>query len=217
MKARDNPFSTDRVLAVRYKPQGFTWAQLLDRLEGFGYRGAIVGPEGSGKTTLLEDLEPLLAARGFAVHAVRLDRDRRWLHPTDLQRLRQQLRPNTVVLLDGLEQLSAFRWRKFRRLTRGAGGLIATSHRAFRLPVVVRTQTSLPLLETLVAELLPGGGAPGLPEAFARHRGNLREVLRELYDRAGDPSEPARPISGLANDRALFPLSTGGPTATMRT
>jgi len=65
MRARDNPFSTDRVLRVRYRPQGVTWDALLERLEALGWRAAIVGPEGSGKTTLLEDLRPRLAERGL--------------------------------------------------------------------------------------------------------------------------------------------------------
>ena len=46
---------------------------LLPRLEVLRYRAAIVGPHGSGKTTLLEDLEGVLAARGFRIQHVRLD------------------------------------------------------------------------------------------------------------------------------------------------
>ena len=33
MKARDNPFSTDRVLRVRYQLHDMTWPQLLASLE----------------------------------------------------------------------------------------------------------------------------------------------------------------------------------------
>ena len=38
MRARDNPFAVDRVLAVRYKPQGWTWEALLSRLKHLRYR-----------------------------------------------------------------------------------------------------------------------------------------------------------------------------------
>ena len=43
MKARDNPLSTDRVLAIRYRPQGWTWPQLLSRLEAME-GAARIGP-----------------------------------------------------------------------------------------------------------------------------------------------------------------------------
>ena len=183
MRARDNPFSTDRVLAVRYMPQGWTWEQLFQRLESLRYRAAIVGPEGSGKTTLLEDLEPGIRARGHKTVAVRLDRDKRWFDSTELERLRQAARSRAVILLDGFEQLTFLRWRQLCRLTRRAGGLIVTSHRACRLPVLVRTETSVPLLARIVSELLPAAGDSLSNELFLRHRGNIRDALRELYDR----------------------------------
>jgi hypothetical protein len=183
VKARDNPFSTDRVLAVRYQPQDWTWEELFDRLELLHYRAAIVGPEGSGKTTLLEDLEPRIRAEGYQTMAVRLDRDKRWFDSTQLEELRSAASFRAVILLDGLEQLTFLRWRQFRRLTRRAGGLIATSHRAFRLPVLVRTETSVSLLDRIVSELLPAASDSLSTELFIRHRGNIRDALRELYDR----------------------------------
>jgi len=65
MKARDNPFSSDRILGIRYRLQDLTWEQLWLRLADMDYRGALVGPQGSGKTTLLEDLASALGERGF--------------------------------------------------------------------------------------------------------------------------------------------------------
>ncbi len=77
MKARDNPFGVARVLsAIRYRAPRATAddgrdraVSLLPRLEALRYRAAIVGPHGSGKTTLLEDLEGVLAERGFRITA----------------------------------------------------------------------------------------------------------------------------------------------------
>ena len=83
MRARDNPFRTDRVLSVRYRLAEGTLCGLLDRFEAMGRRAAIVGPKGHGKTTLLEDLAPRLRDRGFAVRELRLDEE----HPTPEQEI----------------------------------------------------------------------------------------------------------------------------------
>ena len=65
IRAKDNPFRTERVHRIGFEPQSTTWPALLGRLEQLGNRAAIVGPYGSGKTTLLGDLESRLRARGF--------------------------------------------------------------------------------------------------------------------------------------------------------
>jgi len=54
--ARENPFTSERLEALRYIPLHWTWEEMMFRLDEMAYRGAIVGPEGSGKTTLLLDL-----------------------------------------------------------------------------------------------------------------------------------------------------------------
>ena len=86
MRARDNPFRTDRVLAVRYRLDQGTFDGLLDRLDALGRRAAIVGPKGSGKTTLLEDLAPRLRDRGFTVRELRLNEENPGFEP-EFQRL----------------------------------------------------------------------------------------------------------------------------------
>ena len=62
MKARDNPFSVERLHAVRYRTKEATFDEILQRLDEMNYRAAIVGPEGSGKTTLLGNLQDALTA-----------------------------------------------------------------------------------------------------------------------------------------------------------
>lgn len=186
MRARDNPFRTDRVLQVRYRLQDGTWDALLGRLEDLRFRGAIVGPQGSGKTTLLEDLAPRLAARGFAVRPLRLDTESPRFAPGFLDGFFATLTTRDVILLDGAEQLGAFAWRSFERRSRAAGGLIVTLHRRGRLPALIETRTSPELLAGLVEQILGDAAselAPLFPELHARHDGNLREALRELYDR----------------------------------
>jgi hypothetical protein len=188
VKARLNPFTADRILArVRYRPDGFTWHQLLARLEHLNYRAAIVGPHGTGKTTLLEDLAPHLESRGFHCRTITLRSDDRRL---DARRLRG-LRPSDLLLLDGAEQLGPLAWQRVRFASRRAraGGLIVTSHVPGRLPTLLETRVSPATLRAILSDLLGGeaGDAPtdvDCATLLARHHGNAREVLRFLYDRA---------------------------------
>ena len=180
MKARDNPLSTDRVLAIRYRPQGWTWPQLLSRLEAMNYRAAIVGPKGSGKTTLLEDLAGRLETRGFRSRLIRLSSDDRRIHPAELSTLGR----HDMLILDGAEQLSPARWAWLRFRVRRAGGLLISSHTPGRLPTLLRTETSPQLLREIITELLPSPclSDDAIASIFTRHAGNLRDALRELYD-----------------------------------
>ncbi|MEO5821000.1 MAG: hypothetical protein ABIT71_10865 [Vicinamibacteraceae bacterium] len=191
MKARDNPFGATRVLsAIRYAdPAGAVDASvagvlaLLPRLAALGHRAAIVGPHGSGKTTLLEDLEPVLAQRGFRITHVRLDTEDRRL-PRDWRLTAGRLDAGDIVCLDGAEQLGPIAWRWFRWRARRAGGVIVTAHRSGRLPTLIACTTNAGLLDRIVRRLAPDGlaAAPTAAELFARHRGNVRNALRELYD-----------------------------------
>ncbi len=187
MRARDNPLATHRVLTIRYRPLDCTWEQMMDRLAGMSYRAAIVGPKGSGKTTLIEDLSTRLAARGLAPRLIHLTAEH---HQIGSSMLHGDA-PNRIILIDGAEQLSWMRWRWLRLQTRTAPGLIITTHRPGRLPTLIHTSTTTQLLATIAGELL-GDDLPPPPridQLFARHRGNLRDALRELYD---DFAAPAR-------------------------
>jgi hypothetical protein len=197
MKARDNPFATDRVHAMRYVSAGEPRAALLARLQRLRYRAAIIGPHGAGKSTLLQELQAELAARGFRIKPLRLTRERRAFDRAFLDRFFQLLTPADVVTLDGAEQLSRWAWTSFRRHTACASGLIVTSHRPGLLPTLTECHTSAPLLGGLIEQLLhaavPLSGVsralPSAEELFARHQGNLREALRELYDRCAERNE----------------------------
>lgn len=181
MRARDNPFASDRVLEVRYRlPDGWTWEGLLDRLAGLDWRAAIVGPHGRGKTTLLEDLAPRLEARGFRVRTLNLWDEHPRLNREDRVRLRD-LGPRDFVLLDGAEQLGRLSWLYLKLRCRRAGGLLITSHRPGLLPTLLECRTSPELLAGIVRELTDAD-APDVETLFARHGGNLRNALRELYD-----------------------------------
>lgn len=188
MRPGDNPFRSERLDALRYRPQGWAWHELLPRLRAQQWRGAIVGPHGSGKTTLLEALSPRLAAEGFTVHALRLDASRRRFPRPWRQRFLAALGRRDFVLLDGAEQMTPFAWHAFARGAEAAGGLVVTSHARARLPLLVECRPDLSLVQELVGELLAASPHAHVPqeaigELFALHDGNVREVLRALYDR----------------------------------
>jgi len=189
----DNPFAAGRFDTLAYRPDrrpGTPVDTLLARLDALGGRAALVGPEGHGKTTLLDALEPRLGARGLVVRRLTVGRDRPPARG-ELARFLHGAAPGVVLVVDGAGHLGARdRWR-LRRAARRAAGLLVTAHHPLRpplrLPTLVECTTTPELLQALVDELLAGEPAPlPLPPAaalHARHAGNLRDALRELYDR----------------------------------
>jgi hypothetical protein len=191
VRARDNPFASDRVESLRYRlPEGLTWDQLLERLAALRFRAALVGPHGRGKTTLLEDLAPRLTARGFRVRTVTLRQEEGGV---DWQRLRG-LGEQDILFLDGAELLGRLDWLRVRFLCRRAGGLVVTSHRPGLLPTLLECSTTPELLAKLIRELT--GEELNTAELFARHAGNVRMAFWEMYDRAGNGSTPPILVSG---------------------
>ncbi len=170
--AERNPFRTACLHALA--PQlDEPLSAVLARFTAQGRRGVLVGVHGSGKTTVLEALAPHLGE----VIWLRLRHDRAHNRRALAAMPR---RVNGVLLIDGLEQLGPLAWWQMRRR---ASAILATSHHRGRLPLLRLHQTSAELLESLVSSL---GQPPPLDaqQLVARHRGNLRDCLRELYDRA---------------------------------
>jgi hypothetical protein len=189
--ARDNPFSTDRVLRERYRFSEREWTRLQEKLTFHCGRGALVGPKGSGKTTLLEDLMARLNRPGRRITLIRLSAEAPILPRVFNAPFFARLDQNDAVLLDGAEQLSWFKWFWFRWHTRRAGLVIVTTHRGGRLPLLHRCSTTPMLLRALVRSL--GEELPPTEAALLhrRHRGNIREALRELYDRHAEKDADA--------------------------
>ncbi len=185
MRARDNPFSADRIERIRYRFTGTSLDELLTRLEEMSYRAAITGPEGSGKTTLLEDLRQALERKGLRTKLLFVN-DVSPLSEPQCRRFLSELVPQELVLLDGADAIRRSSWSLFRRHTiTHAAGLIITSHRPGLLPTLIQCSTTPDLLKAIVAELTPQAHAipPALlDDLHARHKGNLRACLRELYD-----------------------------------
>lgn len=173
MRARDNPFRADRVLRLRYRLD-VPWPAFAERWTSLGRRGAIVGPEGAGKTTLLEGFADVLRARGERVQMIRLSEEARALPDVE---------PGATVLLDGAEQLDEARWRRF-------GGQVAsgvvTTHAPGRWPLLWECRTSPELVDGLLEELGQPQWKADARALFAPCRGNVRAILRALYDRASE-------------------------------
>jgi hypothetical protein len=185
MKARDNPFAADRQESLAYRlPAGLTYAQLLSRLAAQHNLGAIVGRHGSGKTRLLEELAPHLREAGYEPHLFRLTSESGMRDKERLSaELRKVVKPG-FILLDGAEQLSTRLWLPVRAAASQAAGFVVTVHRVSRLPTLIECETNIALLQELVQELCGASLMPFDAEnLMLRHHGNIRDCLRELYDR----------------------------------
>ena len=189
MKARDNPFAVDRLHRLRFRFRGDSWEALFKRLEHLGFRAALVGRRGNGKTTLLGELVERLQDRGHCIKRLRLNEQRPAFLRSFLQHFWHDLGPDDIVVLDGAEQMGRIAWWSFRRRSRAARGLIVTSHRPGLLPTLIECRTSRELLADLLRELLGGKDDAVWDEAlrqYAQHRGNIRDVLRALYDQCAE-------------------------------
>jgi hypothetical protein len=192
MRARENPFRTQRILEWRYRlPETTSWPALLDRLGTMRFRGAIVGPHGCGKTTLLEDLCVQLEADGHRVDGLRINSESagRWERP--LACLERCAVAETIVVIDGAEQIGWWRWQRVLLRSHLWRGLIITTHRAGRLPLLFECQPQFEMLRDMVRHLaphLPETLTSRLPELYREHQGNLRLCLRSLYDWVAETS-----------------------------
>ncbi len=184
-----NPFC-----AARLRPgtidfvfeQGKTLQQLVDTLEINGWHGQITGGHGTGKSTLLAALAPAIEARGRLVKSITLVAGQRHLPREFIASLRLSAGLG-VAAVDGVEQLHPWNRLLLRRICQAhAVGLVVASHRrAYLLSLyetVVDEARAWRVVERLQHGFPPRVEIADLVERLARHQGNLREALFDLYD-----------------------------------
>jgi hypothetical protein len=175
---RDNPFATcwtkPGALPFRF-PDCQSAEQLVAKLAGHNWWGQITGTHGSGKTSLLAALIPALTAAGRRVHELRFH-DSTGRLVCDAKEMKGA---QSLVVIDGFEQLGCFARMRLKRQCRRAGaGLLVTSHVSAGLPTLVHLSPERRLIEQLVADLcaqVPGcsfktvGDCPNFSESSRKN------------------------------------------------
>ena len=186
---RTNPFC-----AARLRPgtidyvfeQGKSLQQLVDALEANAWQGQITGGHGTGKSTLLAALTPAIEGRGRLVKSITLVAGQRRLPSEFIASLRLSAGLG-VAAVDGVEQLHFWSRLLLKRFCRTHGvGLVVASHRSADLPSLYETAVD-EARAWRVVQRLQDGFPPrieigDLVARLARHQGNLREALFDLYD-----------------------------------
>jgi hypothetical protein len=170
--------------ALPFQPLDTSWQDIMSRLGALDYRASIVGPHGAGKTTLLDQLEPRLAGRGFDIKHLRLDTTTTSFPRRFMREFFADLKSNSMILFDGADQMSPRAWQRFLPRTEPCAGIIVTSHVTGMLPALVECRTTAGLLFDLARELQHDIPRKLTDRLFAKHKGNIRFALRELYDLA---------------------------------
>jgi hypothetical protein len=185
----DNPFSScwtqPKNQAYQF-PAGKSVDLLISHLENQGWWGQVLGPHGIGKSTLLTTLAWELNRRGYDIktHPLRATGRPHRLEFADSPTARHK----TIVLVDGYEQLHPWSawWLRTRCRWTGAG-LLVTTHRPCSLPVLARLLPDLEIVQRLVAKLSQHTRTSVtrsvVKASYLAHRGNVREILFDLYDR----------------------------------
>jgi GTPase SAR1 family protein len=147
--------------------------------------GAVVGPHGVGKSALITALAEWMEQHQISCLRVELHDGQRTLDQEIWNSLED--RSEIVLMVDGFEQLSTWTRYQLRRLCRKRRlGLIGTAHSDVELPLLYAPEPNEDLAWKIVQLLLQRGEPlitrEDVHESFARHQGNLREMLFDLYD-----------------------------------
>jgi len=189
IKPSDNPFRSGCVDGLAYQPVRSSWNEIERRLEQCRFRGAIVGPHGHGKSTLMEQIGQRFASRANRQAGYR---DGNYYYfpikpdAEQLAMLRAAIREYPrLLLIDGYDLLG---WRDRMRVVFRGKPTLVTSHQRTPLATLLICRTTPTLLGELIGRLSPEVrgllGDEQVAELHERHAGNVRDALRELYDRA---------------------------------
>lgn len=183
--ARLNPFRTERIHSLPFLPHPKTEHTLLQKLQQTQHRGVIVGRTGSGKSTLLHQIRRQYESDGIPVCSIKLDREHRDLPPDLMQSLGNQPDP-TILCIDGAEQLHTVAWKRLMRKVESLGGCIVTSLHPLPLNTIFQTEPHADVLTEILNTLYEGPIPETSAELLKAYDGDIRQVLRALYDRWAD-------------------------------
>lgn len=191
---RSNPF---RSANIRPGANSFHFVadasleSLLSKLRS-QQRCAIVGRHGTGKSTLFRALVQCWRQQVGNVACYNFDAGHRAAVGSLTQALVGHAAEATPSLwaIDGFEQVP---WRIRQRLLRHhqPGHLLVTTHRSSAaLPLLYETSGDLDMAQRVIADILrrehlpmsPAYGPQRIKALHAKHRGNVRDMLFELYD-----------------------------------
>lgn len=190
VSARDNPFAVQRTDAIPFDFSETSFAcieSFYHHVQQFDFRGAILGKHGRGKTTLLCDLHSFLCQQGIRSELVFLPREKH-LRRQSIDNTIQRGLSGSIILIDGLERATFLARQRILFRSKRYGGFIATTHRPSRLRTLLHCRTSQQTLITTLESLelnRPEIVTAALP-LLSKHCGNIRFVLRELYDQCAD-------------------------------
>mgnify|MGYP000215223001 CR=1 FL=1 len=190
MRAKDNPFRSQRLNAIGYISQDEPLRAICERLEEMKSIVAVVGPHGSGKSTLLRHLQKRFDSDGYRTHQLFISRDVKlpWKRVTECV---ETMRPSEVLFFDGANHLPTRRFCRLKKMIRKKdAGLVITSHTEGLLPTLVQCRTNPDLLKEIVSRLLPDEPVESWKSEalFHQHHGNIRDCLWQLYDEYGSSS-----------------------------
>ncbi|XAL98484.1 hypothetical protein OT109_12955 [Phycisphaeraceae bacterium D3-23] len=181
----DNPFRAQRLDALRYAEDGVVVDEVVEKLRQKCYRGALVGPHGTGKTTLLREVGDRLIGEGLSPMPLFINSDERGTLPRHWRSAIRMAGHGDALLLDGYDLLPLWARAWVLHASRGASAVVVTSHRRCVWKTVAKTTSSPAVLRRLVSELTEEDDAALIDcdALWHKHQGNLRDALRELYDR----------------------------------
>ncbi|MBN1982094.1 MAG: hypothetical protein JW795_11220, partial [Chitinivibrionales bacterium] len=180
-----NPFRTSVVSSLSYVDTLQHKAALSARLIRNEVRAAVIGPCGCGKTTLLEALERDARDNQLKLFPIRLTQSQKKVSASQWLQL-VRLAPQTIVTVDGFEQLPFLQRRLFILLCRRVRSIIVTSHTPVALPLQIKIAVTAELFIDLVAQIaqkpIPLETHHALQQLFISLHGNIRDCFMALYD-----------------------------------